>query len=121
MRPISRLLPLATLALLATLGLAACGGAATPAPTTLDLTVKEFTFEPATMSVPAGVPVKLVIKNAGTIEHDIVIDALQVKVLAPVARTTEATIGPFTAGTYQVYCSIPGHKEAGMVGTFEVK
>ncbi|MGI8484578.1 MAG: plastocyanin/azurin family copper-binding protein [Thermomicrobiales bacterium] len=25
------------------------------------------------------------------------------------------------AGTYQYYCSVPGHKEAGMVGKLTVK
>jgi uncharacterized cupredoxin-like copper-binding protein len=38
-----------------------------------------------------------------------------------VGETGEDTVEAVAAGTNEVYCAIAGHKEAGMVGTLEVK
>jgi uncharacterized cupredoxin-like copper-binding protein len=37
------------------------------------------------------------------------------------AGTSTATIPNLKAGTYKFYCSVPGHREAGMEGTLTVK
>lgn len=104
---------------------AACGGAATsqPAPsasqpsgTEISVAATEFAFDPDTISIPAGVAETVTLANKGTIEHDITIDALGVKIHAGVGDTVSGTVTA-EAGTYEFYCSIPGHKQAGMVGT----
>jgi nitrite reductase (NO-forming) len=45
---------------------------------------------------------------------------LDIKVDLPAGQTTNVTIDA-PAGTYTFYCSIPGHRQAGMEGTLTVK
>jgi uncharacterized cupredoxin-like copper-binding protein len=84
--------------------------------TTCSVTGTEFAFDPDTLSVPADEEVTVELVNGGTIEHDFTIDEASVKIAAP---ATETASGSFTvaAGTYAFYCSVPGHREAGMEGT----
>jgi uncharacterized cupredoxin-like copper-binding protein len=77
---------------------------------------KEFFFEPANIEVPAGVPVTIVLVNEGVIEHDLTIDEVDLEMLVQPGETLRETM-TYAAGTYVVYCSIPGHREAGMEGT----
>ena len=110
---------------------AACGGGAAsqppansqsaapasqPSGTEISVGATEFAFDPATIEVPAGGEATITLTNKGTIEHDITVDALGVLIFAKAGETTSGTVTA-TAGTYEFYCSIPGHKQAGMVGT----
>ena len=81
-------------------------------------------FEPATITVKSGTPVRLTIINNGAIEHDWVVDNLDGKKLSVDAKPKSngsAEFTPMKAGTYEFYCSIPGHREAGMKGTLIVQ
>jgi plastocyanin len=80
------------------------------------VSAKEFVFDPATLSVPADEEVTIEVVNSGTVEHDFTLDEAGVKIPTP---ATETASGSFTvaAGTYTFYCSVPGHREAGMEGT----
>lgn len=109
----------------AALLVAACGDdeggttttAATTSPDATEIVVNasEFQFSPADMQVPAGAPVTITIANNGVVEHDITIDELDFHILAnPGERVSETITIP--AGVYDVYCAVPGHREAGMVG-----
>lgn len=58
--------------------------------------------------------------NAGISEHDLVVDDLGIdEVLTdqPVTITISEDAAP---GEYEFYCSVPGHKENGMVGTLTI-
>lgn len=69
--------------------------------------------------VDAG-EVTLAILNAGDIVHNLVIEELGDELVAE-APGGEADVGEvsLTAGEdYTYYCSVPGHREAGMEGTF---
>ena len=58
--------------------------------------------------------------NEGAAPHNFAIDALKISVdLAP-GETKEVVVNA-PAGTYEFYCNVPGHKEAGMVGTLTVE
>ena len=68
-------------------------------------------------------PVTLRMKNMSSVQHDIAITGNCVnKVGAVVSNggvsTVSATLAP---GTYTFYCSVDGHRQAGMVGTITVK
>lgn len=114
------------LAVSAAVAFAGCGGGDSDdtEPTdgdSISVSGKEFAFDPSELTAPADVAFTIEFANEGTIEHDFTIDALTTKILVKAGETGEAELTGLAAGTYDFYCSIPGHKEAGMVGTMEVK
>jgi probable HAF family extracellular repeat protein len=77
-------------------------------------------FEPAELEVPANTNVTILLPNLGAAPHNFSIDALGVDVdIAPGA--TEEVVINAPAGEYEFYCNVPGHTEAGMVGTLIVR
>lgn len=116
-----RLLTIA-LALITVMLAAACGGgAAEPDRALIETTLTEFKFAPASWDIPAGKPVRIVIHNKGTLEHDFAIEALKIAVKALPGKDTTKDFSAIAAGTYDVYCTVAGHKESGMVGKLTVK
>ena len=124
--------------LIGTLTLAACSGSQGSAskPTSsgtsaqggggASTTVKSadtMRFAPAALTGRPGAAMTVVLDNAGSaLPHDFTIDNLGgTRVHAEAAANGRANAS-FTppAGTYEFYCSQPGHKEAGMVGTLTV-
>jgi nitrite reductase (NO-forming) len=57
--------------------------------------------------------------NMDPLEHKVTIDSLGLKVTALANQTKTFTISK--PGTYTFYCSIPGHRAAGMLGRIVVK
>ncbi|MCO5222460.1 MAG: peptidylprolyl isomerase [Thermomicrobiales bacterium] len=84
---------------------------------------KDIAYDPTTLTIQAAdEPVTITFENVGAAEHDFVIDALEIHVVAMPGETVDIVIPAGTApGTYDFYCSVPGHKEAGMVGTLVVE
>ena len=89
----------------------------------LVLTARDIAYDPTTLTIQAAdEPVTITFENVGAAEHDFVIDALEIHVVAMPGETVDIVIPAGTApGTYDFYCSVPGHKEAGMVGTLVVE
>jgi uncharacterized cupredoxin-like copper-binding protein len=140
------ILPLAALAFL----LAACSGS-TPGTTvanTVQVTViaRDIEFDPQTIEVAAGQRVELTLRNEGVLEHDFsimhihaedvdehshasdthvghmaVAEEPDLHVVATGGETGSLKFTPMEAGTYEFYCAVPGHKEAGMTGTLVVR
>lgn len=81
---------------------------------------KEFSYDPATLTLKAGQPFTIVLKNTGSIEHDITLDDAKFKLTVPGNNTREKGLEVDKPGTYQFYCSLPGHKSAGMKGELTV-
>ena len=60
-------------------------------------------------------------RNADPVVHDWMVEAIpNLDVVARPGQTDDAPVRPRPPGTYQVLCSVPGHAEAGMVGTLTV-
>lgn len=114
--------------------LSACGSKSV----TLDVDMKDFTFTPADLTVPAGAEVTVNLVNSGTVEHEMVIMLLGKEATAPFDDDDEGNIyweaelepgmeetvtftAPSEPGTYQLVCGTPTHLELGMVGTLTVK
>lgn len=119
--------------------LAACGGAAAPT-TEIALEMTDFAYAPVTVTIPAGKPVRITLENRGLVEHDFVIEKIDASVemtqdsgsemhhahgaasdfdVHASAQTGETTVLELTVsepGVYQFFCSVEGHKEAGMIG-----
>lgn len=103
----------------------------------------EFKFNPDTITVRAGQEVTITFNNTGAVEHSFNVlkageeldhvvedigdeEHLHEALLFDIHETApgESESGTFTmpseAGEYTIACLIPGHVEAGMVGTLEV-
>lgn len=87
------------------------------------VTLRDFAIEPRAITVKPG-RVGFRITNQGAIEHDFHIPAVekghahaQHLVKPGGTRTLEYDLRP---GTYEVVCTIPGHREAGMIAALEV-
>ncbi len=110
--------------------LAACGGgssAGSPgggaaAGTEIKVSLSDFAYTPKTVEVPADKKFTLVVTNTGSVEHDFAVDALKIKIVVlPNGKPKTEELGPLKAGTYDLYCAVAGHKEAGMIGKLVVK
>ncbi len=81
-----------------------------------------FKYDPATLTAKVGEQVTVVLDNKGVLEHNFVIEEFDVH-LGPIAGGAKSAPGVFTptaAGAYTYFCDVPGHKEAGMIGTLTV-
>lgn len=83
----------------------------------LNISGSEFSFNPASIPLEKGEKVELVFTNSGSVPHDFVIDELGIRtqVLSP-GEIEIVSINTDKAGTFSYYCSVEGHREAGMEG-----
>ena len=91
-----------------------------PSGATISVVGKEFSFDPAKLTLKAGEASTLVMKNIGSIEHDFSVDDPGFKLTVPAGNTQEKVLKIDKPGTYQFYCSVAGHKDAGMKGELTV-
>jgi uncharacterized cupredoxin-like copper-binding protein len=122
-----------------TILLTACA-ATSQSGTEITVEADDFTYRPVSLTVPVGQPVTLTLKNTGAVEHDFVIEKIKVTDVEAsdsgpaahhqtghepeydlhfFAKAGETETLRFTAlehGTYEIFCSLEGHKEAGMIG-----
>jgi uncharacterized cupredoxin-like copper-binding protein len=83
-------------------------------------------FSPSALTVRAGQPVRLVLRNEGGAVHDFTLSAgaagltEEVNVVAAGGSTASVTFTPTAPGTYEFVCGQPGHEAAGMTGTLTV-
>jgi uncharacterized cupredoxin-like copper-binding protein len=95
--------------------------AVTAALPTVAVTAKDVRFAPPDVTVRAGEWTALSFTNADPVVHDWMVE--EIPNLDTVARPGQTATLRFvldTPGTYEVICSVPGHAEAGMVGTLTV-
>jgi len=112
---------------------------------TVVVTARDTLFEPTELRVRRGGSVTIELRNEDSVEHDLEIAGLDAEVTAGGASddghgngadhddeqtiavhtegdgTASVTFTPMDAGEYEFYCTITGHKEAGMVGTLIVE
>lgn len=118
----SRLLVLAGLVSLA--GTAcALPSLAAPERGVLTVTAHNYRYQPATIHLQAGQPVRLVLDNRDPVKHNISFRGLepQVAVVTPLKGKQAIVFTPSKPGTYYMYCSEPGHEQLGMQGTAVVE
>jgi len=120
--------------------LAGCAGASGQPVTEIMVEATDFAYNPIAISVPAGEPVTLTLTNKGAVEHDFVVEKINITDVETsdngpaahhkmgdmseydlhfFAKAGDTAVLNFTAlepGTYEIFCSIEGHKEAGMIG-----
>jgi len=89
--------------------------------TAIDLSAVDISFSPKDLTIPANTDVSVTVTNNGVLQHNFVLDEAGVDSGLLNGGESATVIINLPAGTYQFYCSVPGHKEAGMVGTLIVE
>jgi plastocyanin len=121
MRPLLVLLPLS-------LVLAACGGSSSTSPggpvqQTIQISEKEYSLNPGTVTVSKTGAYKFRVTNNGTIAHALEINGngLEEKT-GDIRPGATATLRVTLAkdGSYELYCPIDGHRAQGMRATVTV-
>jgi len=90
--------------------------------TTSEVTMSELKFEPSDVTVKQGATLTVV--NAGTIGHDLKVrrgsEQLGGTEVLDAGASAKLQVD-FDPGEYEMFCSVPGHEEGGMKGTFTVQ
>ena len=130
--------------------LVACGSAKPADLSQVDfsLTATDIAYDIDRIEVVAGQPVRLTLRNDGVLEHDFSITVMphegevvagemndemdehemenmeeepDIHVAAPPGGGSSIEFTPANPGEYEFFCTVAGHKEAGMLGTLVVK
>lgn len=105
--------------------------------TRLTVELNDFSIAPNQLSVRAGSEIQIRVVNRGTVEHNFYIMQYGVDVgnmfddedianadwnveVQPDDSVDLSFTVPDQPGTYQIVCGMPGHLQAGMLGTLEV-
>jgi plastocyanin len=82
----------------------------------------QMRFEPETLTVQAGDEVTILLTNDGAITHNMSIEDTDVDVdLDGGEEETITFTAPDSPGEFKIWCAIPGHEAAGMIGTLVVE
>jgi plastocyanin len=104
----------------------AAGGGAAGGGSTVDISTpggSTLAYDQKDVSAKAG-SVTINFDNKEALQHDVAVADSSGKILGQTdlvsSGTANATVD-LQAGTYTFYCTVPGHREAGMEGTLTVK
>lgn len=86
---------------------------------TVEVTLRELSFTPATISVAEGGSIHVV--NSGAIPHNFSIQGTDLRTAdLSAGESAHLELGALKPGSYEVVCSVPGHAEGGMTGTLTI-
>lgn len=94
--------------------------ASRPGARVLAVTLVDFAFQPPNFQVRASEAVNLKLVNSGRVPHDLYVPALNFRVLLEPGQQVVAGLPRAAPGTYEFYCTVPGHRSAGMEGILTV-
>jgi len=86
----------------------------------IEVAATSFEFDPDEITVTAGEDIGIVLSSDDTV-HDFTIDEIDVHVAADQGETAEGGLRADEPGEYTYYCTVAGHREAGMEGTLVVE
>lgn len=99
----------------------ATGPASSAGPLALGVVARDLSFTPRALEAPAGGSVMLTLTNDGRIVHNLTIDALGVAIVVSPGQARSVEVDGLAPGEYPFYCSVSGHRQAGMSGTLTVR
>lgn len=87
----------------------------------IEIEAVDTAFSETELTVKPGDTITMT--NTGFLEHDFTVDELGIHEVTPSNGDTVTITIPedAEAGEYEYYCSVPGHREQGMVGTLTVE
>ena len=86
----------------------------------IEVVADDFAFEPSEITAEAGEELAVALTSVDT-GHDFTIDDLDFHVHADQGDTVTGGLVVDEPGTYTFYCSVPGHRSAGMEGTLTIE
>jgi uncharacterized cupredoxin-like copper-binding protein len=121
--------------LVASVLMSACGGSEASSLQTVEIHYSKF--EPTELTVPAGKPVTIMLRNEDPIAHEWIVgtedvharhrtgtepfhDEIPTEVTIRAHESKQTTVTFDEPGEYQYICHLPGHETYGMVGTLHV-
>jgi FtsP/CotA-like multicopper oxidase with cupredoxin domain len=86
---------------------------------TVSVDLTDFAIEPKALEVEAGAALR--VSNTGQTAHNLAVEGagLATEILEPSAEA-DLDVSSLDPGTYTIFCEVPGHKDAGMVGELVV-
>ena len=116
---------------------ALAGGREPPPSTSVEIVIRYSAFEPASITVPVGVPVTITLRNDDPIDHEWIVGDVSVhavhrigteplhpdrptEVVIPAMESRTTTVTFEQAGALAFICHLPGHEAYGMVGTVTI-
>ena len=85
----------------------------------VEVTGSSFAFDPDEIEVAVGEEIAIVLTSTDIL-HDFTIDELDAHVAADGGETATGGLRADEPGRYTFYCTVAGHREAGMEGTLVV-
>lgn len=83
------------------------------------VTAGDLWFEPERVEASSGA-LNITVRNDGGVFHDFTIDELDLMIDVEAGDSVTAGLPDVEPGTYDFYCSVPGHAQAGMTGTLVI-
>ncbi len=80
---------------------------------TVDISMREFAFEPNSIEVPAGAELVINVTNDGEMTHDLKLDGTTGTGMLNPGDTETVSLGTIN-GESIAWCTVPGHRAAGM-------
>ena len=98
--------------------LTACSS--TPDPLNVTLSATDIAYDIDNINASIGQIVNVEFVNKGALEHNFIIDEFGIDNLLQSGESSTISFTPDQTGTYEYYCNVAGHLEAGMKGTVTV-
>lgn len=86
----------------------------------IEVTAVDIAFEETELTIPADTDVTIVVHNEGMLQHDLNIEDTDFNTELLNGGESEEIVVNLPAGEYTYFCSVAGHREAGMQGTLTV-
>jgi plastocyanin len=83
------------------------------------LTASAFKYEPAALTLHPGQPVNITLTSTDML-HDFTVEGQDFHLATDTGQTNTGGLHIAQPGTYIAYCTVPGHREAGMQATLTV-
>lgn len=109
-----------------TMGDAAATGDASPAAeengesTAITVAAFDLGYDPTQISIAADTDVTIALRNDGVLQHDLVIEGTDYATPLINGGESAELVVNLPAGEYVYFCSVSGHRQAGMEGTLTV-
>lgn len=85
----------------------------------VNLNALDIKWDITEINAKAGQPIEITLTNDGALDHNFVIEELGIEIeIAPGDTSVVALTAP-DSGSLDYVCDIPGHQEAGMVGSIK--